>query len=179
MKSVPALIIASMATFAVTNIDDAVLLTLFFARRVPTRNVVFGQCLGFVAIVSLSLAGLWAAVSIPSGWFRFLGLLPLAVGSHVGKRRRQHRGVRALLRHQSRACMGDFAGLCGAVAALVLGWKMAGKPPTCFALCRPVRTLHRAARVRGSWDLHSDGEMNSKKAAWSRNKNDFCPNQMR
>ena len=78
--SIPALIIASIATFAVTNIDDAVLLTLFFANRVSTRNVVFGQCLGFAGIVSLSLAGLWAAVLIPSGWFRFLGFLPLAIG---------------------------------------------------------------------------------------------------
>ena len=80
MNSLPAVFLASIATFAVTNIDDAVLLTLFFAQRVPTRNVVFGQCLGFVGIVALSLAGFWAALSIPSGWFRFLGLLPLAIG---------------------------------------------------------------------------------------------------
>lgn len=80
MNSLPAIILASIATFAVTNIDDVVLLTLFFAQRVPTRNVVLGQCLGFAGIVALSLAGSWAAVSIPSGWFRFLGLLPLAIG---------------------------------------------------------------------------------------------------
>jgi cadmium resistance protein CadD (predicted permease) len=64
----------------VTNIDDVLLLTLFFAQRVPTRNIVLGQCLGFAGIVSLSLVGFWAAVSIPGTWFRFLGLLPLAIG---------------------------------------------------------------------------------------------------
>ena len=80
MSSLPAVILASIATFVVTNIDDVVLLTLFFAQRVPTRNVVFGQCLGFAGIVALSLAGSWAAVSIPSPLFRFLGLLPLAIG---------------------------------------------------------------------------------------------------
>jgi cadmium resistance protein CadD (predicted permease) len=63
-----------------TNFDDVVLLTLFFAQRVPTRNVVFGQGLGFAGIVALSLAGSWTAASIPSAWFRFLGLLPLAIG---------------------------------------------------------------------------------------------------
>ena len=80
MNSLLALIFASIATFAVTNIDDVVLLTLFFAQRVPTRNILLGQCLGFAGIVALSLAGSWAAVSIPSALFRFLGLLPLAIG---------------------------------------------------------------------------------------------------
>jgi len=80
MNSLPAIILASVATFAVTNIDDIVLLTLFFVQRVPTRNVVFGQYLGFSVIVAISLAGLWAAISIPGEWFRFLGLLPLAIG---------------------------------------------------------------------------------------------------
>jgi cadmium resistance protein CadD (predicted permease) len=80
MNSLLAVIFASIATFAVTNIDDVVLLTLFFAQRVPTRNILFGQCLGFAGIVALSLAGFWAAVSIPSALFRFLGLLPLAIG---------------------------------------------------------------------------------------------------
>jgi cadmium resistance protein CadD (predicted permease) len=85
MKSIAALIVASTTTFAVTNIDDAVLLTLFFAKRVPTRTVVFGQCIGFAGIVSLSLAGLWAAVLIPGEWLRFLGILPLAIGiKHLG-----------------------------------------------------------------------------------------------
>jgi cadmium resistance protein CadD (predicted permease) len=80
VNSLPAVILASAATFALTNIDDAVLLTLFFARRVPMKTVAAGQYLGFSGIVALSMAGSWAAVSIPSGWFRLLGVLPLAVG---------------------------------------------------------------------------------------------------
>jgi cadmium resistance protein CadD (predicted permease) len=80
MSSLPAVILASIATFALTNIDDVVLLTLFFAQRVPTKNVVVGQCLGFAGIVALSLVGFWAAVLIPRTWLRFLGLLPLAIG---------------------------------------------------------------------------------------------------
>lgn len=177
-----------------TNIDDVVLLTLFFAKRVPTRNVVLGQCLGFAGIVALSLAGFWAAVSIPSAWFRFLGLLPLAIGiKHLVETHRiewksdtrntgvvsiaavtlangaDNIGLRAVLRHQPLACMGYFAGLCSALAALVLGWKMAGKPPACFGLSRPVRTLHRAPRLRGSWDLHPGGGMKPK------NSLEACP----
>jgi cadmium resistance protein CadD (predicted permease) len=80
VNSFPAVILASVVTFALTNIDDAVLLTLFFARRIPMKTVVAGQYLGFSGIVALSLAGSWAAFSIPSAWFRLLGVLPLAVG---------------------------------------------------------------------------------------------------
>jgi len=80
VNSLPAVILASVVTFALTNIDDLVLLTLFFAGRVPMSRVVAGQYLGFSGIVALSLTGSWAAVSIPSVWFRVLGVLPLVVG---------------------------------------------------------------------------------------------------
>jgi cadmium resistance protein CadD (predicted permease) len=73
-------ILPSLTTFAATNIDDLAVLTLFFAHQVPTRNIVFGQCLGFTLILLLSLAGFSATISIPSTWVRFLGLLPLAIG---------------------------------------------------------------------------------------------------
>src|SRR5215475_12981060 len=80
MAATIAVILASLTTFAATNIDDLLLLTLFFAQRVPTRKIILGQYLGFAGIVGLSLVGFWAVTSIPSTWFRFLGLLPLAIG---------------------------------------------------------------------------------------------------
>ena len=71
---------ASIATFAVTNIDDAFLLTLIFARRTPTRRIVAGQYIGFAAIIGVSLIGVWGALAVPHRWIHFLGLLPLAIG---------------------------------------------------------------------------------------------------
>jgi len=71
---------AAITTFAATNIDDFVILTLFFARRVLPRRIVAGQYLGFSAIVLLSLLGSWAVFAIPHRWIRFLGILPLALG---------------------------------------------------------------------------------------------------
>jgi cadmium resistance protein CadD (predicted permease) len=71
---------ASVATFAATNIDDAFLLTLFFARRIPTRRIVAGQYVGFSAIIGLSLIGVWCALAIPPRWIHFLGVLPIALG---------------------------------------------------------------------------------------------------
>ena len=71
---------ACLATFAATNIDDAFLLTLFFARRIPARRVVAGQYLGFAILISVSLAGALVAFAIPHRWIRLLGLVPLALG---------------------------------------------------------------------------------------------------
>lgn len=87
-----AVLSASLTTFAATNIDDAFLLTLFFARRIPTRRIVAGQYLGFAAIVGISLIGVWAALAIPHRWIRLLGILPLAIGI---KRLLQARRARA------------------------------------------------------------------------------------
>jgi len=75
-----AVLIASITTFAVTNIDDAFLLTFFFARRLPTRRIVAGQYAGFAAIVGISLIGVWGALAVPHRWIRLLGVLPLAMG---------------------------------------------------------------------------------------------------
>jgi cadmium resistance protein CadD (predicted permease) len=82
---------ASIATFAATNIDDAFLLTLFFARRIPTRRIVTGQYLGFAAIVGISLIGAGAALAIPQRGIHFLGLLPLAIG--IKQLLQRHRSV--------------------------------------------------------------------------------------
>ena len=80
MNSLPAVLAASLTTFAATNIDDLFLLTLFFARRVPTRRIVTGQYLGFAGIISVSLIGVWVTLAIPHRWIRLLGLLPLTIG---------------------------------------------------------------------------------------------------
>ena len=80
MNSLLAVLAASLTTFAATNIDDVFILTLFFARRVPTRRIVAGQYLGFAAIILVSLIGVWAALAIPHRWIRLLGVLPLTIG---------------------------------------------------------------------------------------------------
>lgn len=80
---------ASIATFAATNIDDAFLLTLFFARGIPTRRIVIGQYVGFAVIIGVSLIGVWAALAIPYRGLHFLGVLPLALGiKHLFQARR-------------------------------------------------------------------------------------------
>ena len=81
MSPVVKVFVASVTTFAATNLDDIFLLTVFFARRVPTRRIVAGQYLGFTAIVAVSYALVWGVtLTIPRVWIRILGILPLAIG---------------------------------------------------------------------------------------------------
>jgi cadmium resistance protein CadD (predicted permease) len=80
MNSMLVAITAGVTTFAVTSIDDLILLTLFFAHRIPTRKIVAGQYLGFGAIIAVTLITIVFALSFPHKWVRALGLLPIGVG---------------------------------------------------------------------------------------------------
>ena len=71
---------ASITTFGATNVDDFLLLTLFFARQIPARRIVAGQYLGFSLIIVGTLLGIWAAQTVPRRWIHALGLFPIVIG---------------------------------------------------------------------------------------------------
>lgn len=53
-------LITGVTVFAATNIDDLVILTIFFSQVNPTfhqRHITLGQYLGFTALLSISLLG--------------------------------------------------------------------------------------------------------------------------
>ncbi|GGT22439.1 cadmium resistance transporter [Streptomyces antibioticus] len=70
--------------FAVTNIDDILILALFFAQGAghpgAARRIVLGQYLGFVAILAVAVAAAFGATFLPESAIPYLGLLPLALG---------------------------------------------------------------------------------------------------
>ncbi|MCY0962250.1 cadmium resistance transporter [Streptomyces sp. H27-H5] len=70
--------------FAVTNIDDIVVLALFFGQGAghpgSTRRIVLGQYLGFAAILAVAVAAAFGATFLPESAIPYLGLLPLALG---------------------------------------------------------------------------------------------------
>lgn len=70
--------------FAVTNIDDILILALFFAEGArhtgATRRIVLGQYLGFSAILAVAVAAAFGATFLPGSAVPYLGLLPLALG---------------------------------------------------------------------------------------------------
>ncbi|MEU6512120.1 cadmium resistance transporter [Streptomyces sp. NPDC046942] len=70
--------------FAVTNIDDILILALFFAQGAghpgSTRRIMLGQYLGFAAILAVAVAAAFGATFLPESAIPYLGLLPLALG---------------------------------------------------------------------------------------------------
>ena len=74
--------------FLVTNIDDIIVLSLFFARGAgqprTTSKIVAGQYLGFGGILLASLAVTFGAgLFLPDGAIPYFGLIPLALGGYA------------------------------------------------------------------------------------------------
>lgn len=83
MNGLVTAITTGVAAFIATNIDDIVILTLFFAQVNATfrrRHIVVGQYLGFGALIVASLPGFFGGLIVPQSWIRLLGLVPMAIG---------------------------------------------------------------------------------------------------
>lgn len=75
--------IEGIVAFAATNIDDIIILLLFFSQvniNFRRRHIVFGQYLGFGLIIIASLPGFFGGLLVPPEWIGLLGLLPIAIG---------------------------------------------------------------------------------------------------
>ena len=74
----------AIGLFAITNLDDLVLLSLWFGRArgdlTAERHVVVGQYLGFGAIVIASFAAAAGLRLVSEDATSYLGLIPLALG---------------------------------------------------------------------------------------------------
>ncbi|GAA1748172.1 cadmium resistance transporter [Nonomuraea bangladeshensis] len=83
-NSIGGVVAQAAGLFAVTNVDDLVLLALFFAQAAGHRGgaarIVLGQYLGFAAILAVSVAAALGATLLPEQVLPYLGLLPLALG---------------------------------------------------------------------------------------------------
>lgn len=85
----------AVGLFAVTNIDDILILALFFAQgaghRHTLRNVAAGQYLGFVALLAAAVAAAFGATFLPDAAVPYLGVLPLALGVKAAVEAYRHR----------------------------------------------------------------------------------------
>jgi cadmium resistance protein CadD (predicted permease) len=69
------------AAYAATDIDDIVVLMVFFSSsNFQARNVVIGQYLGIGSLVAISALGSLLALVIPSYIIGLMGLVPIAIG---------------------------------------------------------------------------------------------------
>lgn len=78
-------VLPAVGLFIVTNIDDIIVLSLFFARgagqRGTTARITAGQYLGFAGILGAAvLVTLGAGAFLPPQVIPYFGLIPLALG---------------------------------------------------------------------------------------------------
>ena len=78
-------VLQAIGLFAATNIDDIIVLSLFFARgagqRGTTARIMAGQYLGFAGIlVAAILVTIGAGAFLPQAAIPYFGLIPLGLG---------------------------------------------------------------------------------------------------
>ena len=81
-------VLPAIGLFFLTNIDDIIVLALFFARgagqRGTTARILGGQYLGFIGILGAAvLVALGAGAFLPEGAIPYFGLIPLLLGLRV------------------------------------------------------------------------------------------------
>ena len=76
-------IATGITSFIATNIDDIVILMLFFSqlnRQFTAEHIIGGQYLGYTVLVVVSLVGFIGGLIIPKTVIGLLGFLPIAIG---------------------------------------------------------------------------------------------------
>ena len=80
----PGLIAQAAGLFAVTNVDDIVVLSLFFAQGAgehgAARRVVAGQYLAFAGVLAVAIGIAFGASFLPTEAIPYLGLIPITIG---------------------------------------------------------------------------------------------------
>ena len=81
-------VLRAIVMFVATNLDDLVLVPLFFATagrdRAAAGRVVTGQLTGFALILVVSVLGAVGASLLPDDLVPYLGVVPIALGVRAG-----------------------------------------------------------------------------------------------
>lgn len=77
-------LLAAIAAFTATNVDDLFILMVLFAqvnRGITRYNIALGQYLGIATLIIASLAGAFAGLFISASYIGLLGLFPVYLGA--------------------------------------------------------------------------------------------------
>lgn len=83
MGGVISTVVTATTAFAATNLDDIVILMIFFSQvnaKFRPRHIITGQYLGFFALILASVPGFLGGSILPKAWIGLLGFLPIAIG---------------------------------------------------------------------------------------------------
>ena len=75
------LIFTAVAVFIATNLDDLFVLMIFFSNKeFKTKQIVLGQYIGVMALITISALSYFLQLIIPLNWIGLLGILPIIIG---------------------------------------------------------------------------------------------------
>ncbi|MBL1208960.1 cadmium resistance transporter [Geminocystis sp. GBBB08] len=84
MNQVIIAIFEGISAFIATNIDDLLILLIFFTQvkeeKIEKNHVISGAYLGLIILILLSLVGYFGGLIISSQWIGLLGILPIIIG---------------------------------------------------------------------------------------------------
>jgi cadmium resistance transport/sequestration family protein len=83
MNELVTALFTGVTAFSATNIDDMLLLTLFFSQVNATFrrwHIIAGQYIGFATLIMLSIPGFFGGLIIPRPLIGLFGLLPILIG---------------------------------------------------------------------------------------------------
>jgi cadmium resistance transport/sequestration family protein len=83
MANLVTLILAAISSFIATNLDDLIILMVFFSQvgdRLRPQQIILGQYFGFTTLILLSLPGFFGGAIIPKNIIGLLGILPIIIG---------------------------------------------------------------------------------------------------
>ncbi|MBT1705376.1 cadmium resistance transporter [Chryseosolibacter indicus] len=74
-------LLTALITFAITNIDDLLILSVYFAtNQFKTRQIVIGQFAGIAVLIVISLTALFIGLILNERYLSLLGLFPILLG---------------------------------------------------------------------------------------------------
>lgn len=108
------ILITAVVAFVATNLDDILLLTIFFSQTDASfrpRHVVLGQVIGLAALIGISLLGYAGRLVVTAHWLKLLGLIPLLLGAQgvLAWRRQPEQPPAVPLPRDGRAAASVFA----------------------------------------------------------------------
>jgi cadmium resistance protein CadD (predicted permease) len=75
------IILTALSAFISTNLDDLFILAAFFANpEFGVKEVLLGQYLGFIILLTVSSLAYFVQFLIPSHWISLLGIIPIIIG---------------------------------------------------------------------------------------------------
>lgn len=84
MNSILGFALISAVAFIIANIDDLLLLVMFFSQpHYRFRHILLGQYLGVAALFAISSISYFTKFAIPYSWIKLISLIPILLGVRI------------------------------------------------------------------------------------------------